>query len=121
MVIGTAALLEYLHTSCTDPPVEWSFCVGADACRDLLAGKWKHSERILELCRLVVLHREGTGSLQDLNLPENSQVLELYHLNDISSSQVRANGNKEELKSMVVPAVLEYMERHQLYAFHDDK
>lgn len=63
--VGTAALLEYLHereqtnSRHENSTVEYTFCLGADAFMDLTDGKWRESERVLELLqgRLLVLNR----------------------------------------------------------------
>jgi nicotinic acid mononucleotide adenylyltransferase len=49
-----------------------------------------------------------------------SQLLILPDLQDISSSQVRECMDIEKLDQLVVPAVLEYMQQHQLYMFADN-
>ena len=55
--VGTAALLEYLAEQSKEE--KYTFCLGADAFLDLTAGKWKESERVLQLLqgRCLVLHR----------------------------------------------------------------
>jgi nicotinic acid mononucleotide adenylyltransferase len=125
VTVGTAALLDYLLQR--HPSTEFSFCLGADAYRDLLAGKWKESARVLELLRgrLVVLQRGGrTASDDELTMSSNDTAeqnsvrwLHVDHLGDVSSSQVRACQDVTELSTLVVPSVLEYMKAHKLYQF----
>jgi nicotinic acid mononucleotide adenylyltransferase len=124
--VGTASLLEFLHS--TEPEFDFSFCLGADAFLDLTAGKWKESTRVLKLLegRLVVLYRQ-TGASSDTErdafLQERvkdtpgARLVYMDHLNDISSSQVRACRDEGELATMVVPDVLAYMKEHKLYQF----
>jgi nicotinic acid mononucleotide adenylyltransferase len=139
--VGTAALIEYLNKNNAknkDDAVEevYSFVMGADTFLDLTAGKWKESERVLDLLqgRLVVLERETinstTASASDGNAAANvalkkaveavpgARLLRVDNLNHISSSQVRDCRPVAEIQeqNMVVPAVLEYMRQHGLYA-----
>jgi nicotinic acid mononucleotide adenylyltransferase len=117
----------------------YSFVMGADTFLDLTAGKWKESARVLDLLqgRLVVLEREqltanntSSPSTGDDNAAANvalkkaveavpgARLLKVDNLNHISSSQVRACPSVAEIQeqNMVVPAVLEYMRQHGLYA-----
>jgi nicotinic acid mononucleotide adenylyltransferase len=120
----------------------YSFVMGADTFLDLTAGKWKESARVLDLLqgRLVVLEREqltaksasttSSTSMGDDNGAANAalkeaveavsgaRLLKVDNLNHISSSQVRACPSVAAIQeqNMVVPAVLEYMRQHELYA-----
>jgi nicotinic acid mononucleotide adenylyltransferase len=118
----------------------YSFVMGADTFLDLTAGKWKESARVLDLLqgRLVVLEREqftaggttSSNSASDDKVAANvalkkaveavpgARLLKVDNLNHISSSQVRACPSAAEIQeqNMVVPAVLEYMRQHGLYA-----
>lgn len=112
----------------------YSFVMGADTFLDLTAGKWKESARVLDLLqgRLVVLEREELSSNSTDSATADSNValkkaveavpgarlLRVDNLNHISSSQVRACRSAAEIQeqNMVVPAVLEYMRQHGLYA-----
>jgi nicotinic acid mononucleotide adenylyltransferase len=125
---------------------EYSFVLGADAFLDLVADKWKESARVLELLqgRIVVLERltlatdntNTSTTTHDANADDADMVLKkaveavtgarllrVDHLNQVSSSQVRTCTSVQELKehNMVVPAVLEYMRQHGLYAAFGDK
>jgi nicotinic acid mononucleotide adenylyltransferase len=128
----------------------YSFVMGADTFLDLTAGKWKESARVLDLLqgRLVVLEREqlnanstagastgddnaaATDTADNVALKKavdavpGARLLRVDNLNHISSSQVRACPSVVEIReqNMVVPAVLEYMRQHGLYAaFGGDK
>lgn len=103
---------------------------------DLTAGKWKESDRVLQLVHgLLVMERkqqqqdsdESNKSLSTLlrqRVQETSTPTRLWQvdqLDGVSSSQVRACTNHDELKRLVVPAVLEYMQQHGLYQFAPDR
>jgi nicotinic acid mononucleotide adenylyltransferase len=124
----------------------YSFVMGADTFLDLTAGKWKESARVLDLLqgRLVVLERETANSTTTANTTAitgddnaaadttdgkvalkkaveavpGARLLRVDNLNHISSSQVRDCRSVVEIQdqNMVVPAVLEYMRQHGLYA-----
>jgi len=126
--VGTAALIEYLQS--TEPAAEYTFVLGADAFVDLVSEKWKESARLLQLLqgRFIVLERPEENS--DTNNEENARhllqtqvravpgarLLRVDHLTAVSSSQVRECGDVHLLQTMVVPAVLDYMRQHGLYA-----
>ena len=132
--VGTAALLDYLESD-ADTNIEnktvFFFCLGADAFLDLMASKWKESDRVLQLLdggrHLVVLHRSLDGDLADNDANDNelrrrvqetgARLLRVGHLGSISSSQVRACSDVEQLRTMVAPKVLNYMQLHCLYQF----
>jgi nicotinic acid mononucleotide adenylyltransferase len=128
--VGTAALLDYLREAYDD--TDFFFCLGADAFLDLMAGKWNESARVLarmqEGRRLVVLHRSTSNNSKDdednlqlhlsLRLEQSgARLMRIDHLGSISSSQVRECQDLEQLSTMVVPRVLEYMRANQLYQF----
>lgn len=148
--VGTAALLEYLeeqqnNTNNLDHEnmikEEYTFCLGADAFMDLTAGKWKESERVLELLqgRFLVLNRiECTNNSEngllangETSIPEalkarvdsvpGAQLLSVPALGAVSSSRVReAVAAKEwemlESDEWIHPAVLTYIREHGLYS-----
>lgn len=134
--VGTAALFEYLRQK--HPDTDFDFCLGADAFLDLMAGKWNESERVLEQLqggkRLVVLHRSSSSSSNssDTATKDNdddelelscqikrtgARLLQIGQLGSISSSQVRQCRDREQLSTMVVPSVLDYIRTNGLYQF----
>lgn len=117
--VGTAALIDYLETIYTN--VDFVLCLGTDAFLDLVAGKWRESERILqnEAVYLWVVAR-GPPTLSFPTMPPRSRILNDIPLIDISSSQVRQCRDISELASMVHPKVLEYIQERRLYMFADD-
>lgn len=130
--LGTAELLETLMEE--EPDVDFSFCLGADTFMDLTAWKWRRSRDVLKLLdgRLVVLYRKGMGYSDDA-LPERVATINQSHANGniilvqipilraVSSSMVRPATEDDELKNLVAPAVLDYIKRNKLYAFHKDE
>lgn len=109
-----------------------------------MAGKWRESDRVLQFFddgrRLVVLHRNNyynannntnldaepshspVNDDMDLLLQQRVQatgarLMRVGHLGSVSSSQVRSCRNVQELRTLVVPRVLEYIQCHRLYQF----
>jgi nicotinic acid mononucleotide adenylyltransferase len=124
--VGTAALMEYYQSLDNNSSAEYYFCLGADAFLDLLAGKWKESQRVLDLLqgRFVVFHRHSAdiAMLQDkVQQMPGAQLLEVESLTDVSSSQVRQCSDESKLSQMVTPSVLDYIKEHKLYQFDDTR
>jgi nicotinic acid mononucleotide adenylyltransferase len=137
--VGTAALLEYLAEidQIRGQQCEYTFCLGSDTFLDLTAGKWKESDRVLELLqgRFIVLHRtEEETQTSDTNTVRKqveqrvanvpgAQLLTISALGAVSSSMVReaiAAGGKSSAtldgnESLVHPAVLSYIRDKGLY------
>jgi len=115
---------------------EYTFCLGADAFLDLSAGKWKESDRVLQLLqgRFLVLNRiDGTPNnnntnnnivpteLQDrVDKVKGARLVSIPSLGGVSSSRVReavGRGDWDDLDAqMVNPNVLIYIREKGLYA-----
>lgn len=142
--VGTAALMEYLDE--THPNDDFSFCLGEDSYRDLVAGKWREGERVLSRFRnrLYVVPRsggkdptqDGDGRNDNNDDDDGQSLLQLHGArwlsvpggtrDVVSSSRVRAVATTAEqgdenaeatLLDLVSPAVLDYMREHRLYGF----
>lgn len=131
--VGTAALLEYLHEKDGERQEQnqYTFCLGADAFLDLTAGKWKESERVLQLLRgrFVVLHRvDGSDATIDADPDEleervhnvkGAKLVSVPSLKDVSSSRVREAVGRGDWRvldeQMVNPHVLAYIRQKSLY------
>jgi nicotinic acid mononucleotide adenylyltransferase len=121
--VGTASLLQYLHQAY--PDTQFSFCLGADSYVELLQGKWREGSAVLELLgnRLVVFSRGRphetitTTTTTATNDQYRHSFVTVPELSTISSTQVRACRDPEQLRTMVAPAVLAYIQRHSLYMF----
>ena len=108
--VGTAALLEYFLQQEQPQEQEYTFCLGADAFLDLTAGKWKESERVLQLLqgRFLVLQRIGiqqnnndtttidTALEKRVQSIPGARLVSLPSLGDVSSSRVREAVAKED-------------------------
>jgi nicotinic acid mononucleotide adenylyltransferase len=122
LTIGTAHLLEYLKA--TEPKVDFRFCLGADAYHDLMAGKWIESERILQLVggeqHLVIFQRAGHDDIHNTTRASSTiskqRYVQIPHLTNVSSSQVRACTDLETIQELVLPEVLAYILENKLYA-----
>lgn len=107
--VGTVDVVR--HVLAADPGRRLALLLGADTHRDLLQGKWKESEALRGLVRVLGLPRLGVGGAPRADGPELSAV---------SSSQVRASGDLSFLAAALQPGVLAYIRTHQLYAFASD-
>jgi nicotinic acid mononucleotide adenylyltransferase len=146
---GTATLLDYLMATTTEQPSagddchnsslssssqqasssQYTLALGADAFQDLMDGKWKESDRVLQLVHQIVVFARPTESTET-----SAQEPEPYSttttapkirwlavennggLPHISSTQARACTDVEGLSTMVPPQILDYILEHQLYA-----
>ena len=103
-VPGTIDIVRWLKKK--TPRAEFALLLGADTYRDLLDGRWKESEALLELVTVVALPRKGTRA----KVPAREGVPQLAR---ISSSSVRrsyrekADGLQDEVRA--------YIERNGLY------
>lgn len=104
-----------------DPEQELYFIVGADALDGLSA--WKEPERLLTLCRFVILNRPGSDLLLPADfdpklaalLTQRGVRLEIPPL-DISSSDIRARVQSgASISDMLPPAVREYIDEQKMY------
>ena len=102
------------------PPGELFFILGLDALTRL--GEWKDPERILELCRLVVMMRPGYSRIDWPQFyarhPGAEQRLELVAsiAVDISGTELRQRiESGMSLRGLVPEQVEEYIQAHGLY------
>ena len=71
ITVGTASLLDYLFFiyNDVDSRPNFTFCLGSDAFFDLMNGKWKDSQRIIQMLqnRLLVLYRKDNNTNNNNN------------------------------------------------------
>ena len=121
---GTPASAEPLDGSVVSAPDLW-FILSAEAFADLPT--WHEAGRMLDLCRLIVLPREGhpAPDLPDLDaqlpgLAERTVLLDGPHIR-ISASEVRARAAAGlSVRYLVPDAVAAYIADHRLYQTADD-
>jgi nicotinate (nicotinamide) nucleotide adenylyltransferase len=106
-LVGTIDVVRHLMRE--HPDVELGLLLGADTYRDLMAGRWKESDALRKLVRLVPVSRKGVD--ESLGGP----VLE-----EISSTDCRRTDDAAELARVLQPEVLAYIRDHGLYAFGVD-
>lgn len=131
--IGTIDVVRYLLAR--HPNTEFALLLGGDTFDDLHHGRWKESDALRALVKVIRIPRRGpaapphkVGSLAPARLgpscdhapassPETStQALESGPtLTDISSTAVRRSDDLVFLKGALRPAVLDYIQRHHLY------
>lgn len=87
--IGTIDILEYVNA--LYPNVEWNLVFGTDTYKDLMGGKWKRAEDIIELAHLHVFLRENLTEMKLISSPSNARVsmYQIPGLKDVSSTNVR--------------------------------
>ena len=122
--VGTADLLDMLLER--EPETDFTFAMGADTFMDLTNWKWQRSRTVLTHLegRIVVVLREVspmdvTERIQHLNRHEGGQarLLLVPGRTDVSSTQIRNCHHVPTLETLLVPAVLHYMQEKKLYAF----
>ena len=103
-VPGTIDIIRCLRRD--HPGVDFALLLGADTYRDLLEGRWKESEALLEMVAILAVPRRGVST--SVPAPDDAPALD-----EISSSAVRADfvGWAHALQ----PAVRAYIEAHGLY------
>ena len=108
----------------TYPHEQFTFCLGADSFLDLVAGKWKESDKVLRSCSLLVLHRAGQAEdrLQAIvEATPGARLLHVESLGDMSSTKARDCRDVAQLKEWLEPTVVDYIVEHRLYAFAEDE
>jgi nicotinate (nicotinamide) nucleotide adenylyltransferase len=106
-LIGTVDVVRELVRE--HPGVELGLLLGADTYRDLMAGRWKESDALKEMVRVVPVSRKGID--ESLGGPA---------LDEVSSTECRRTDDVEELELVLQPEVLAYIRDHRLYAFGVD-
>lgn len=107
------------------PNVELYFITGADAVLSIL--KWKASDEIADLARLIAVTRPGAHITDDFKREiSNLTNFDIGYLEvpalSISSSMLRdfvRNGNS--IRYLVTYNVFDYIQRHSLYAMDPDQ
>jgi nicotinate-nucleotide adenylyltransferase len=77
---------------------------------------WKEHEKIMDIVQLVVLTRPGSNDDQLINKYKDNIIIPNSPRIDVSSTLIRQRIKENKYwKSMVTPAVNEYIIRHNLY------
>ncbi|KAE9005779.1 hypothetical protein PR003_g2095 [Phytophthora rubi] len=114
--LGSIDLVLYLRDKYRD--TNFTMLLGGDTYADLLAGKWKRGDELMQLVKLLVVDRQGVESpWRDQQEQERVKYLHVPELSDVSSTKVRAAADRSELEKHLDPAVLDYIVEHKLYAF----
>jgi nicotinate-nucleotide adenylyltransferase len=113
----TVDTLSAIHAS--HPDAELTFIVGADTARTL--PEWREPSRLLELARVAVAERGGTGrrevldSVSSIAAAGRVSFLSMPRV-DVSSSEVRLRASRgEPIAELVGPAVASYIEEQGFY------
>ncbi|OWZ23806.1 Nicotinate (nicotinamide) nucleotide adenylyltransferase [Phytophthora megakarya] len=113
--LGSIDLVEYLLGKHKD--TSFTMLLGGDTYADLLAGKWKRGDELMQLVRLLVVDRKGVASPWRGQNRDRVTYVSVPTLSDVSSTRVRNCSDPAELANHLDPAVLDYIVQHQLYAF----
>jgi nicotinate (nicotinamide) nucleotide adenylyltransferase len=106
-LIGTIDVVRHLIRR--HPDVSFGLLMGADTYRDLISGRWKESDALKKLVRIVPVSRKGVD--ESLGGPD---------LEEVSSTDCRKTDDEAELLRVLSPEVVAYMRDHRLYAFGVD-
>lgn len=103
------------------PKVQWCFILGADSFFQL--EHWHEPEKIMELCTVFVVARDGVSRRQmeqqkqhlEVRYKARIKVLSMPQI-DISSSEIRDKvQRRQSIREMVPDAVRLFIEEKQLY------
>lgn len=109
--VGTIDVVRHLMTHQSGH--QFVLVLGGDTHRDLMAGRWKESERLRSLVEVWPVVRPGVGE-GVLNVEKAGPALEA-----VSSSALRRSRDRDLWASVVQPQVLDYIRQHRLYGFSD--
>lgn len=120
--VGTIDIVDELISVLGTEP-ELHLVLGKDTYRDLSAGRWKQSERLMDLVHLDVFERQGVdvdGLVRTPSgrLAEYRNICDNGDFKDVCSTNVREyfrNGQVEEAQQLLRPNVFDYIMEHHLY------
>ncbi|CAH0490283.1 unnamed protein product [Peronospora farinosa] len=119
--LGSIDLVQYLLDKY--PDMSFTMLLGGDTYADLLAGKWKRGDELMQYVKVLVVDRKRVESPWRVEKEKKEgqedrvQYIHIPELSDVSSTIVRATADQKELGLYLDPAVLDYIVQHQLYAF----
>ncbi|KAF4321422.1 hypothetical protein BBO99_00001232 [Phytophthora kernoviae] len=96
--LGSIDLVQFLLEK--HPDTSFTMLLGGDTHADLLAGKWKRGDELMQL--------DTQDRVTYINVPQ---------LSDVSSTMVRGTADRALLEKCLDSSVLEYIEKNKLYAF----
>ncbi|GBG27739.1 Hypothetical Protein FCC1311_039622 [Hondaea fermentalgiana] len=114
--VGTFDVLQHLRSLPENQDIELTLALGGDTCKDLLEGKWKKSNEILALTKIVVFPRHGESLPQHDNF--DIHIYDQAPTKGTSSTKAREaceTGNFDALAKIVEPSVLAYIREKRLY------
>ncbi|OQR90340.1 hypothetical protein ACHHYP_18016 [Achlya hypogyna] len=117
--IGSIDIVHYLKQQ--HPDVEFDMLLGADTFNDLVQGKWKGGLSLLDAVGIVVISREGIALESAHVAADRVTFVHVPILDDSSSTQARSATDPEELRRLLFPQVLAYIQAHGLYQFAPQK
>ena len=106
-LVGTIDVVRHLIRE--HPDVDFGLLLGADTHRDLMSGRWKESDVLVKLVRVVPVRRKGVDS--EIAGPEFEEV---------SSTDCRRTTDVAALSDVLQPEVLSYIRQHRLYGFAEE-
>nr|CCA26663.1 conserved hypothetical protein [Albugo laibachii Nc14] len=120
--VGTIDVIHHLREQ--HPLTRFSLLLGTDAFADLVAGKWKNGEEILQstgTIDIIVVQRPNSRHMLDQAVSNGSiEFISVPGLQAISSTMARSCRDFQELCKYVDRAVAEYIVKNSLYGFASD-
>ncbi|RLN44902.1 hypothetical protein BBJ29_001822 [Phytophthora kernoviae] len=115
--LGSIDLVQFLLEK--HPDTSFTMLLGGDTHEDLLAGKWKRGDELMQLVKLLVVDRKGVEShwRQEQDTQDRVTYVNVPQLSDVSSTMVRGTADRALLEKCLDSSVLEYIEKNKLYAF----
>ena len=106
--IGTIDTIQFLKKKYQN--YSFDLILGEDTYNDLSNNLWKEAENLKKMVNTFVVKRKNFKMITN-----NSDVLSLDSLKDLSSTKVRLNLEKSKVESYIKLEVFNYIKDHRLY------
>jgi|LauGreSBDMM110SN_4_FD.fasta_scaffold06066_2 nicotinic acid mononucleotide adenylyltransferase len=128
--IGTIDVLNYIQTQTTSLNLDLHLVLSTETYNDLVNGKWKQSQDIVNTVQLEVLKRQG---YQLCDKPVVQNIRMIYHdleITEVSSTLVRNYEmtlldffgiSDNELQAYLDPSAYGFIKKERLYFFSQEK
>ena len=104
-VLGSVDIIRAVQRK--EPEASWVLLLGQDTYNDLLAGRWKESEKLLSLVKVLAVSRPG--------IQRNANTHVVAGLEELSSSDIRQAIKEGREPPGLTPSVRAYVQDHKLY------
>ena len=117
--VGTKEIL--IHLRSQFPGVTFRWVLGADAYRDLCAGKWRDGDGIVSLANLEVVQRDGQPTEAEIKAMKYGSKAQAHYIpgiaSGVSSTKARKATSRDDLKGCVSLEVADFIVNRKLYSF----